>query len=75
MIIITHIYSLVYVFISPRASCADPEGGAGGPDPPPEKSQSFRFLSNTAPDPLKNYKAIKPAFNAGPSSARQRNAL
>ena len=40
--------------------------GAGGPDPL-EKSQSFRFLSNTAQDPLENYKAIKPAFNAGPS--------
>ena len=34
-------------------ACADPEG----------------FLSNTGPDPLKNHKATKPAFNVGPSSA------
>ena len=30
----------------------DPEGGTGGPDPP-RKSQKYRFLSNTDPDPLK----------------------
>ena len=27
-------------------------GGAGGPDPPPEKSQNIGFLSNSGPDPL-----------------------
>ena len=48
--------------------------GAGGSDPP-EKSQNKGFLSNTGPDPLKNQKATKPAFNVGPSSARQRNAI
>ena len=31
-------------------------------------------LSNTGPDPLKNHKATKPAFNVGQSSAHQRNA-
>ena len=30
---------------------------------------------NTGADPLKTYKATKPAFNVGPSSARQRNAI
>ena len=32
------------------------------------------FLGNNGPDPLKNHKATKPAFNVGPSSARLRNA-
>ena len=45
--------------------------GAGGPDPPPEKSQNIGFLTNSDPDPLKNHKATEPAFNVGPSSARQ----
>ena len=57
----------------------DPEGGvAGGSDPlPPPKKKNHKaigFLSSTGPDPLKNYKAIKPAF-IGPSSANQRNAF
>ena len=29
----------------------------------------------TGPDPLENYKATKPAFNIGPVSAHQRNAI
>ena len=37
--------------------------------------KNLGFLSNTGPDPLKNYKATKPAFNVGPPSARQRNAI
>ena len=49
-------------------------GGAGGPHPP-EKSQNIGFLSNTGLDPLKNLKATKPAFNVGPSLARQGNAI
>ena len=54
---------------------ADPDGvNAWGLDiPPPEKSQNIGFRSNTGPDPLKNGKATKPAFNLGPSSLRQRN--
>ena len=31
--------------------------------------------NNTGSDPLTNRKAIEPAFNAGPSSAYQRNAI
>ena len=59
-----------------RRQCADPKGGggAGGLDPP-KKSQKIGFLSNSGPDPLKNYEATEPAFNVGPSSARQRNAI
>ena len=37
-------------------------GGAVGPD-------------YTGPDPLEIYKAFKPAFNVGPSSAPSENAI
>ena len=37
--------------------------------------KNIGFLSNTGPDPLKNLKAAKPAFNGGSSSAGQRNAI
>ena len=50
-------------------------GGGHGVSTPPENSQKIGFLSCTGPDPLKNHKATKPAFNVGPSSARQRNAI
>ena len=43
--------------------------------PPPEKSQNIGFLSNTGPDPMKNHKATKPAFNVEPSLDRQRKAI
>ena len=49
-------------------------GSRGGTGDPPEKSQNLGFPSNTGLDSLKNHKATKPAFNVGPSSARQRNA-
>ena len=41
--------------------------GGGFPDHH-EKSQNIGFLSNTGPDPLKNHKTTKSAFNVGPSS-------
>ena len=51
-------------------------GSIGGqrvwtPPPLKKKHQNIRFLSNPGPDPLKNHKATKPAFNVGRSSARQ----
>ena len=52
------------------SSCVDPEGGGVGVRPPPHHSQNHKnigILSNTGPDPLKNRKAPKPAFNVGPS--------
>ena len=59
--------------------CADPEGGgggAGGLDPPSLENRKYvGFLSNTGLDPLKNHTATKSAFNVGPSSACQRNAI
>ena len=32
---------------------------------------TLEFPSNTGPDPQKNHKVTKPAFNAGPSYVRQ----
>ena len=54
----------------------DPEGDRGS-GPPSRKVTKIHagFLSNTGPDPLKNHKASRPAFNVGPLSARQRNAI
>ena len=55
---------------------ADPEVGTGGPDPPPMKNhKNIGFFRNTGPNPMNNLKATKSAFNVGPSSARQRNAI
>ena len=45
------------------------------PDPPSENRKAKEFLINTGLVPMENHKAIKPAFNVGPSSARQRNAI
>ena len=54
-------------------SCADPEWGGQRVWTTPEKSQNIRFLSNTDPDPLNNYKATKPGFNVGPPAKRHLN--
>ena len=43
-------------------------GGTGGPTSTLENHKNIGFLSNTGPDPLKNHKATKPAFNVGLSS-------
>ena len=51
--------------------CADPEGGAGGQDPPLKNHRNIGFLSITGLDLRKT----KPSLNSGPSSARQRNAI
>ena len=57
--------------------CADPEGLVDKGSGPPEKSQRYTgFLSNTGPDLLKISKLPdRPAFNVGPSSALQRDAI
>ena len=53
--------------------------GAGDPYPIERKIKGF--LSNTGPDPLKNHKSTKPAFNFGSSMlghhwpASERNAI
>ena len=52
-------------------------GGGGGQGflTPLKIHKNIGFLNNTGPDPLQFHKATKPAFNVGPSSARQRNAI
>ena len=42
---------------------------------PLKNHKNIGFLWNTSQHPLKNHKATKPAFNVGPSLARQRNAI
>ena len=54
-------------------------GGGGGGDrgsrpPPLENHKNKGFLRNAGLD-LKNHKSAKPAFNVGPSSARQGSAI
>ena len=49
-------------------------GGEAGVQTPLKNHKNIGFLSNSGPGPLKNYEA-EPAFNVGPSSARQRNTI
>ena len=49
--------------------------GGQGAWTPLKNHKNIGFHSNTGPDPLKKHKDNKPAFNVGPSSARQRNAI
>ena len=50
--------------------------GIEAPDAPPLKNhKNIGFLTNSDPDPLKNYEATESAFNVGPSWTRQRNAI
>ena len=49
--------------------------GGQGVRTPLKNHKNIGFLSNTGADHLKNHRATKPAFNVGPSSARQRNAV
>ena len=66
-----------YFVLTLDCTCADPERGGepGGLPPPLKNHKNIGFLSNACPDLLKNYKATKPAFNVGPSSAGQQNAI
>ena len=49
--------------------------GGQGVWTPLKNHKNIEFLSNTGPDPLKNYKDTKLAFNVGSLSAHQRNTL
>ena len=51
-------------------TCMDPEGGTEVRTPM-RNHKNIGFLCNTSPDPLKNHKATKPAFNVGSSLAHQ----
>ena len=44
--------------------------GWGAGDPPLENYKAIGFLNNTGPVLLENHEATKPAFSAGPLSAR-----
>ena len=50
-------------------------GGGRGSGPLLKKHNNIGLPSNIDPDPIKIAKATKPAFNGGPLSARQRNAI
>ena len=52
--------------------CALPEGEGCGPM---GNNNHIGFLSNTGSEPTKTHKATKSAFNVGPQSAGQRNAI
>ena len=52
--------------------CALPEGEGCGPM---GNHNTIWFLSNTGSEPTKTRKATKSAFNVGPQSAGQRNAV
>ena len=54
-------------------SCALPEGE--GCNRPMGNHNTIGFLSNTGSEPTKTRKATKSAFNVGPQSASQRNAI
>ena len=58
------------VKMMPCDTWEDPEVGAGDPGPL-QSHKNIGFLSNTGPDPFKNYKATKPVFNFGSSLAHQ----
>ena len=75
-------YIYFYAFpVQPKKteeSCADSDPGVVTriPDPHPLENHNLKgFLRNTAQEPLDNHKAIQPAFNFGPPSTRQRNAI
>ena len=53
-------------------SCALPEGEGFGPM---GNHNTIGFLSNTGSESTKTCKATKSAFNVGPQSAGQRNAI
>ena len=48
--------------------------GTGGPDHL-ENHKAIGFLINTGLDPMENHKATKTAFNVGPPSVRQQDAI
>ena len=62
------ILNFLMVIRAIRTSANPEEGGRGsGPPSPLKNYKNIGFLSDTGPDPLKNHKATKPAFNVGPS--------
>ena len=54
--------------LSYQLSCADREGGGGAGDQ--KNHKNVGFLTNTGPDPLKNYKVAKPVLARGDRDSR-----
>ena len=71
--IIVTILGLNFVCLN-GPTCPDQRGGQGVRTPL-KNFKNIWFQSKAGPDPLKNHKATKPAFNVGPSSACQQNAI
>ena len=72
-----HIFELFYGALKFRVCYMHMCGSRGGQGVrnPLKNHKNVGFLSKTDPDPLDNHKATKPAFNVGPLSDRQRNAI
>ena len=73
-----YIFVSLYLMVLMRFRGRIQRGGAGGPDPHLKNYKNHKnigFLSKTGTNPLKNYKAAKPAFNAGPSAKRHLNGV
>ena len=62
------------IFETESSASGAPEGGPGS-GPPLKNHKNIGFLTNTGPDPLKDQRATKPAFNVEPSSVCQRKAI
>ena len=60
---------------SPKQYAPSTFSKLGDMDLPWKITKNIVFLSNTDLDPLENHKATKPAFNVGPSSPSQWNAI
>ena len=64
---------MVLILVSMRGSRGG--GGGRGSGPSLKNHKNIGFLSNTGMDPLKNHKPTKQAFNIGPLTVHQRNAI
>ena len=65
----------VYIVRSHARIQRGDRGSGPPPPPPPEKSQKYRISLQYWTGSPGILKTTKPAFNVGPSSARQRNAI
>ena len=72
-LLLSCVMSVLLLFPFKLMIWADPEGT--GDSDLPEKSQKYRVSLQYWSGSPENHKATKPAFNVGPSSARQQNAI
>ena len=69
-----YVHSTRFDLASGHVSCADPEG-VQEVRTPLKNYKAIGFYNDYGLDPLEIQRATKPAFNVGPSAARQRNAI